>query len=222
MNNKHENHKLIQCYHCGNRGYLDISGNYHEHFIGPIFDIDNEMVVKDYEYTFSYYFLKCPVCKKPSICRRFSDMFGDSSEVIEYPRNFHKYGDVPTNIMKTFDDAIRSKMISSDICLVALRRTIEAICRDKLAKDGSLFVMINDLVTRGILPESVKEVFGIVRILGNQAAHFKNTNITKDELEIIIDFVDFIISYTYSIPARINEFKKNVIDKSNSFPANID
>lgn len=101
------------------------------------------------------------------------------------------------------------------MCLLAMRKTLEAICRDKNAKGNSLDIMVQDLIVEKILPESLEDACWIIRYLGNEAAHDNFVSIKQRDIEIVIGFMESIINYIYSQPKIIINLKNEILDRKN-------
>ena len=219
---------LLSCYHCGNKGLLHVVGQYEERFGGPVIDPAGLQVGLDLEETFSYYLLSCPVCRNITLYQRDADetMFGSYNDKILYPKNSIDLDGVPNNIKSAFESAVRVESVSSEICLLSLRRTLEMIFKEKQAKGKNLAEMIKDLIAQGILPDALNDACWIIRVLGNEAAHANKSSVTKHDVEEVIGFVETIIDYIYSLPTKIYRLKKTIdsrhqrIKESTALPDN--
>lgn len=134
-----------------------------------------------------------------------------------YPQ-IKEYGDaaVPEYIQRAFEAALKVKNIDAPLCLIALRRVLEAICKEKGADGNDLSKMIKDLVDKKILPEMLDDACWVIRQLGNCAAHADDIDFYKYEVERTTEFVGAIIDYLYILPSKISTFKLSVEKKIKS------
>jgi len=207
---------LLNCYHCGNKGLLNIVGQHEERFGGPITDPAGNQIDFEIEETFSYFLLSCPACRSVVLYQRDTDetMCGTYNDKILYPRNTTDLDGVPENIKRAFESAVKVESISEEICLLSLRRTLEMICKEKSAVGKSLPAMIKDLVDKKIMPEALNDACSIIRVLGNEAAHADKSSVAKHDVEEVIGFVETIIDYIYSLPNRIYRLKRTIDSRS--------
>lgn len=206
---------LENCYHCGNKGLLNIVGTYEQNLGGPIYDEYGRQVDYDLEEYRKFYLLQCPVCKNVTLFEKYSCVMIDppviESEIL-YPRNkiSNDIEGVPSHIRSAFESALKVKNIDDSVCLLSLRRALEAICKDKNAEGNNLYEMTQDLVQKGIFPQGLEDACWIIRHLGNEAAHADEPSIHQIDVAKVIGFIDNIIDYTYSLPIRISKLKAQI------------
>lgn len=102
------------------------------------------------------------------------------------------------------------KNIDSAICLLSLRRVLEAICKDKGAVGKDLDTMVKDLIAKKLLPDMLDDACWIIRQLGNSAAHADEKVFYKHQVEQTTEFVKAIIDYLYVLPSEIGNLKSRV------------
>lgn len=207
-------HILEICYHCGNHGLLEVVGKHNHTFGGPTYNTFGFQDGYDLIENFTWLLLKCPVCNMVSLTRKYDneDLITDEVQVL-YPRTKGNLVGLPAHIKEAYESALKIEKISISMCLLAMRKTLEAICRDKNAKGNSLDEMVQDLIVEKILPESLKDACWIIRYLGNEAAHDNFVSIQQRDIEIVIGFMESIINYIYSQPKIINNLKNEILDR---------
>ena len=145
-------YRLHTCYHCLNTGLMKILHReiYQEYEYWD--DIGDDCTPGD-EYT--WLLLSCPVCGKLTLFETVDNSYGctTSSNVI-YPICSINCTGVPDNIRTAFESALKVKKIDLAICSLALRRVLEAICKDKNAK-GKTLEEIAPLV--GVEPQFIEK-----------------------------------------------------------------
>ena len=208
-----KDYKLQTCYHCGNKGLMPIEHMHSHDYGGPEFDSVGNCVGRELEEQFKWYLLSCPVCHKVTLREEYTnECFRDYDTTIEtlYPKTTIDYTGVPENIKTAFESALKVKNIDLAICSLALRRVLEAICKEKGANGKTLELMISDMINRGILPQMFDDACWIVRQLGNSAAHADSAKFTVYQVDQTIDFMQNIISYLYSLPIKMQKMRSTV------------
>ena len=206
-------YKLQTCYHCGNKGLMSIEHLHSYDYGGPEFDSVGNCVGRELEEKFKWYMLSCPVCHKVTLREEYTnECFRDYDTVIEtlYPKSTIDYTGVPKNIKTAFESALKVKNIDPAICSLALRRVLEAICKEKGANGKTLELMIADMIDRGILPQMFDDACWIVRQLGNSAAHGDNAKFTVHQVDQTIDFMQNILNYLYSLPVKMQKMRSAI------------
>jgi hypothetical protein len=148
-----------------------------------------------------------------TLYQNYTNEIDDENDIL-YPRNTINFEGVPATIKSAFESALKVKGIDKDICLLSLRRTLEAICKDKGASGNTLEKMIRDMIDKNILPQTFDDACWVIRQLGNEAAHAGKTNIYAHETDQVINFVESIIDYLYALPLRRSKLKNQVEKKS--------
>lgn len=205
------NYIIEECRHCGNKTKLDIVGKYIEN------GEPEELL-----YEQQWLMLKCCVCGKISLASIYSgedtitsytngDYTYDSIYTTHFPVETYKGTNVPENVDNSFSSALKVRYVDNIICLMALRRTLEIICKDKGALGKTLEKKILNLTERCVFPQVINEASDILRILGNEAAHGDDVNYDDRIVEEMINFTQIIIEYVYVIPFRINNIKSRII-----------
>lgn len=211
-------YRLQTCFHCGNTGLLKVEHMHRHEFGGPIFDPAGNMIDVELLEIFEWYTLSCPVCNKVSLIEVYNnDCFSDYDPAIEtlYPQSTIDFTGVPKNIKTAFESALRVKNIDTAICAIALRRVLEAICKDKGANGNTLEAMIHDMIEKSILPKMFDDACWIIRQLGNSAAHGDNKTFSSHHIEQTINFMQNIILYLYTLPIKIEVLRTTIEAEKN-------
>lgn len=206
--------KIIKCYHCGNETIMHLKGE-------ARWDSNDD----DFYFEYTYKMFCCPVCHKVTLIEIYTDesmmSYNRAGEVehykeekITYPINSLDSDTIPIKIKQAFEAALKSRSISNNICLMALRHTLELILNDKGATKWGLKDKIEEIAGKGLLPETLKEASALTKILGDSAAHDKSIEIDQYDVESMADFVEYIIEYLYIIPDKINRYKERFNSKS--------
>jgi len=94
--------------------------------------------------------------------------------------------------------------------VMARSSAVQAVVRNKKAKKGDLYNEINDLVTRGVLPNIVGQLAHEVRELAKPSAHPTEDEKAVDPKDAreIVEFLDILLEYGYDLPHKINEYRE--------------
>jgi hypothetical protein len=212
---------IAQCYHCGNKGLMNVVSVHKEQFGGTTVDETGELDV-ELEETFFWFTLSCPVCKFITLMQKYTNecyynpgtntvLYDD--EII-YPENKMNLKNVPKNIATSFEAALKISNINSDLTLMSLRKTLELICNDMNAKGDDLDTKIKSLIKDKIFPIEFEDAYWIIRQLGNKAAHSDNTGVHNYDVKEIINLLYTIINYLYVTPGKIKYLKEKLQKES--------
>lgn len=205
-----EKYIIEECRHCGNKTKLDIVGNF----------VQESIFEEDYMWRKNWLLLKCCCCGEVSLGYKYygeDTAYYDNNE-IEYeeiyktcfPVETYNGLNVPDNINNAFSAAIKAKYNDNMICILALRRTIEMICKDQNETQGKLQDKIKALAKKNVFPATIYNASDILRILGNQSAHGDDVEYDNNTVNEMITFTQIIIEYVYVIPYRIDRIKKRL------------
>ena len=208
---------IAQCYHCGNKGLMNIVSIHREKFGGTFVD-EKGNIDNDLEEIFFWYTLSCPVCKFVTLMQKYTNeaYYNHNTDTeyydtdIIYPENKLNLKNVPKNIASSFEAALKIKNINSDLTLLSLRKTLELICNDNNAKGKDLNSKIKSLIEDKVFPVEFEDAYWIIRHLGNKAAHADDTGVYTYDVKEIINLLYTIINYLYVTPSKIKYLKEKL------------
>lgn len=88
-----------------------------------------------------------------------------------------------------------------------VRRLLEFVCTEQGATGRDLFVKLQDLTTKGVLPGYFAQITGLLRRVGNMGAHAGEAELSLWDAELIDDFFRSVIEYVYIAPAKIRRME---------------
>lgn len=209
--------KIIKCFHCGNETPMSKIGKYSWG--------SRDMEYEDFDYLYEYELFACPVCHKVTL----RESYGDETMIVPYPNgemrchcdktilfpiNSIDSSSIPSKVKEAYEAALKVKGIDKYIGLIALRRTLELVLKDKGATKWGLKDKIEEIAEKGILPDTLKEASSLTKILGDSAAHDKEIDIEQQDVESMAEFVEYIIEYLYVVPDKINSYKQRLSSKT--------
>jgi len=90
------------------------------------------------------------------------------------------------------------------------RSSLQIALRGQNAEGKNLKQEIDDLATKGILPNIMQEWAHNVRELGNESAHPlpEQDPTNPQDAKDIVKFMDYLFEYLYTLPKRISEYRE--------------
>jgi len=203
--------EVIKCFHCGNETLMSQKGEYSWG--------SRDIEYNDFDFLYEYELFACPVCHKVTLRQIYGDetmarpsypgeMEWYNKKSILYPINSIDSCSIPPRVKEAYEAALKIKGIDKNVCLMALRRTLELILKDKGATKWGLKDKIEEIAEKGLLPDTLKEASSLTKILGDSAAHDKDLEIDQYDVESMAEFIEYIIEYLYVVPDKINCYKE--------------
>lgn len=159
--------------------------------------------------------LQCPECSEPTLLQTHQvtkreypggGSWKTTTGAIKalYPFEKQVSPDLPEPIGKLYAEAVKVRLLSPSSCAVLVRRTLEAVCKDKNAVGRTLADQLRNLADAGKVPQPLVDIARQLKQLGNLGAHFDvNDNVTSEDVPLILDFVELLLEYLYVAPAKI-------------------
>lgn len=219
-----------QCYHCGNQVFMKMI---HEINLDEEHEMGEDESYFYYGFYERWYIEQCTICEKIMITKeewnsdtekQFHDLdesWWKDRETI-YPRiSFEGKHSIPKEIWSAFESALKVQRIDGTVCMMALRRTLEVMCKDKGETTGSLQRKLENLANRKIIPPVIDGIASLLRQIGNEAAHGDNVEFPEYLVKEMSDYTQIILDYVYVLPAKL-ESSQVRIDKKNKKIEEID
>lgn len=214
MEKDKENMEIIECNNCGNETYMDIIGNHN--VANEVYEYDQ---YSDKEYPIfnentEWKLYLCPICNNVTLIKIYwNSQMQKGPERFEqkeilYPISSYKNFGVPDKVSSAFNAALKSRHVDHSICLLALRRTLEMVCKEKEINEGMLGNKLKKMVEEGIIPPVLNDASYILKELGNEAAHGDDVTHTKSDVEDMIEFTEYILNYVYVLPYKIGKVQE--------------
>jgi hypothetical protein len=115
---------------------------------------------------------------------------------------------VPKNIAEDFREGLRCRWIDAYKATVTMcRRAIQSSCLQKQAdKTKKLVAQIDELASRGVITQPLREFAHEVRLEGNDGAHPDADgleNVTQKDADDIVEFTREYLHHVYVMPAKL-------------------
>ena len=215
--------KVLTCHHCGNKTAMKEVAKYLHKETEENWDYtyDPYRPVEVITYLTEWCLFLCPVCinvtlEKASQNSEETEPGGQPiiSEELLYPFKTIEENYIPKNVAKAFEAALKVKQIDGAICAIAIRRTLEMMCKDKGEEGKNLYRMLKSLSDKGVLPPILNDMASVLREIGNAAAHADEEEFNHDLVPSMIEFTNIILDYVYNLPKQIEQIQNEIRKKS--------
>ncbi|UZJ78759.1 DUF4145 domain-containing protein [Fictibacillus sp. KU28468] len=199
---------ILLCPYCGNTAPMKLLNNYQKDTYVPI-TFDEEAQFVDIFQVFG-----CPVCDGYQLVYTH----WNSEEGFYEDTNLYENGEIlfpsfevvnlyklPKIIKDAYESALKVRNIDNAICAIALRRTLERVCKDNGVVNGKLHQKLNQLQQKGILPPLMGDLFKVIKDFGNMAAHGDDVIFDKSLIDGMFRFTNKILEYVYILPQEMNQ-----------------
>lgn len=114
---------------------------------------------------------------------------------------------VPVTVRKCYEEAAAIKSLAPNAFANQIRRSLEALCKDRNTTGGVLAQKLKDLAERGEIPPHLASMTDVLRKLGNMGSHAGDEEVDPSYVPVIDDFFRAIVEYVYIAPHRVAEFE---------------
>jgi len=207
----------IKCSHCGTQTSA--------HFFGAVRTKETRFISHTTSYPYWDVLLRCTSCQRGNLLTVWSKMdltvvsSGFLDDVINPTRqwpepqspNIPNY--LPDDVAAVYEEAQRLLHLKADGAVFyepamhSYRRALDLATKHLTGSDKHIRVRIKKLFEDGLIPETLSDLAHHVRIGGNDAAHDAPMpiNIAKEEAHDLAEFTELFLTYTFSLPNRIDE-----------------
>lgn len=211
--------KVLTCHHCGNKTVMrDVAAHKHEdtediwdYSYDPYNPVHSITDVKKWN------LYLCPVCINVTL--EYSTYNSEETEIagqpiiheeLIYPFTTIEENNIPKNVAGAFEAALKVRQIDGAICAIAIRRTLEMMCKDKGEVGNNLYSMLKALSDKGVLPPILNDMASVLRQIGNAAAHADEEKYSHDLVPSMIEFTKIILDYVYNLPMQIEKIQDRI------------
>ena len=183
-------------------------GKHRSDAVSPIDEVDCEYHGDHYSVAV------CRRCNGPFLVRE--SLFGVpgefetvTDEAVLYPAAAGpKIDGLPDSIGRAVTQAHRSFATASyDACAVMCRRALEALCKDLSAKGRDLARRLADLEAQGRIDSRLLGWAHGVRLVGNEAAHDVDAEVTAEDARDILEFTEALLMYVFTLDSKFRAFE---------------
>lgn len=156
----------------------------------------------------------CPACKQVNLR---SLAWGPWDNEIDqpvwtslYPAPSRTPAALPSQVAKAYEAANRVRNVDPNAFAVLLGRVLDHVCQDRGATGDTLHNRLNDLATKGEIPQKLADMAHRLRDLRNVGAHAELGELTKAEIPVLDDLCRAILEYVYSAPDLVERVKVRI------------
>ena len=195
------------------------NGGFNENAVNSIHGADEEY------YSDLFYVTICPRCNAPFLLKeRRYGVLGEfetvTSKSVLYPKvtNLDLEG-FPDAMRKAYEQALRCYSSSSfDACALMCRRCLEVLANSFGVEKGTLESKLKTLADQQIIEARLVQWAHGIRIVGNEAAHDSDTELTKQDARDALDFTEAILTYVFVLNTRFESFQSRRKQRGGSPP----
>lgn len=157
--------------------------------------------------------LECPVCHSPIVIyqeiEQISAHDSDWSDPRRvFPADREVSYEVPERIRGSFSEALMCARAGANLATVIMcRRTLEGMAHHHLDRVRNLAAALEELHSRGVIDDRLREWADALRSDGNLAAHDPEATISKEDASDILDFTEAILEYVFVLHDRFEKFR---------------
>ncbi|MFP7331065.1 DUF4145 domain-containing protein [Bacillus subtilis] len=203
---------ILTCPHCGTKAPMNLLNRYEKKTFVPL---------TSYEAQFNDIFevFECPVCfefqlyhthwNTEEVYYEGDDIYKDGQVLFPYSEQVN-LNLLPKNIKSAYESALKVRKIDAMVCLMALRRTLEMVCKNKGAIGRTLHAKLNDLEEKKILPPLMGGLSKMIKEAGNAAAHGDDIEFNSTMVEPLFKFTNKILEYIYILPTEMARARRQM------------
>jgi hypothetical protein len=166
-------------------------------------------------------FAACRRCGQPFLAQQcFNEVPGefslpqdDVTQVYPQQRNV-PLESVPDTVARPYLSALKSfRAQLYESCVIMCRKCVEALCSERGASKGSLEHRLARLQQEGKIDQTLFKWADGLRMVGNDAAHDLEADITEADARDALEFVEAILLYVFVLQDRFSAFQRRRLTK---------
>ncbi len=211
---------IVRCVHCGNKTPMELLNKYEYVKTLTRPKLSDKIKAEEMQIHNLFSLFECPVCnliqmintswERGEEAREGFNRYEVNSKVL-YPFTERVFDlMLPENISKAYASARKVKDSDNIICLMALRRTLEMVCKDNGATKGQLHHKLNELKQREVLPPLIGDISTLIKDVGNMAAHGDDVEFDNLLASNMFSLTNRILEYVYILPHDIERTRSEM------------
>ncbi len=155
----------------------------------------------------------CPKCDAPFFIKEvLSGVPGEfesiADETVLYPAAVPaSFKTTPEPVKRAYEQALSCYSSSAfEACALMCRRSLEALCRSQGVQSGNLDNKLKQLAQQQVIDVRLAEWAHGIRIVGNEAAHDTDTELSKEDAKDALDFTEALLTYVFVLNERFATF----------------
>ncbi len=154
-----------------------------------------------------YELLLCVSCEDVTLRSTYSDSVCPGGYPWEYvyPKVDIELAGIPHDVACAYEAARRVRRVDANAYGVLLGRVLEMVCADRGATGDTLHKQIQNLQSKGEIPERVVSVATALKSLRNVGAHYSAGELDNRHLPILDALVKSVLEYVYTAPQLVRQ-----------------
>ena len=155
----------------------------------------------------------CPKCDAPFFIKEElrgvpGEFEAIADETVLYPAAVRaSFENTPEPVKRAYEQALRCYSSSAfEACALMCRRSLEALCRSQGVQSGNLDSKLKKLAEQRVIDARLAEWAHGIRIVGNEAAHDTDTELSKEDAKDALDFTEALLTYVFVLNERFAAF----------------
>ena len=180
--------------------------------------------VDSLHYVTVFTFAACKRCGQPFLTEQcFNEIPGDFSlpqddaiQIYPQQRNI-PLESIPGTVSRPYLAALTALRVQLyEPCVIMCRKCVEALCSERGASKGNLSQRLVRIQQDGKIDKILLTWADGLRMIGNDAAHDLNADITIADAKDAIEFVEAILLYVFVLQERFSEFQNRRLKKKSA------
>ena len=149
-------------------------------------------------------------CQSPLVQVRedYGRGFEEDKPTFYYPAPRRLSNAIPRRLREAFDEARRCYEAKAYRATVAMvRGTLEGTCADQGSTKATLAQSLQELQMQGKIDGILAQWADLLRIVGNEGAHFSERSVTAEDAKDALDFAEALLDHLYVLRERFEIFK---------------
>jgi len=146
--------------------------------------------------------------------RNYKRLYPECPNIV--PPDHHwisKTSPIPKQLVEAYEEIWALKHQVPNAFGNQIRRCLEFICADKKAEGPTLHKKLLNLVEKGYLPGTYKDISNIIRVVGNMGSHLAENNLDYWDVELLDEFFKIIVNYIYTVPSKLARLEQRINSK---------
>ena len=119
---------------------------------------------------------------------------------------------VPPDVAESFEEATRLLRNHPIACAVFVGRTLEFLCKDRMAKGKTLDGMLRNLAEKGEMPKSLLEMALNLKDFRNLGAHATKLKLSHEDADLLLQICEVILEYVYESSQMLEAVRKRIAE----------
>jgi len=165
-----------------------------------------------------YVATQCSTCRESLLYKRHDKQHSElklnyidlSEFTLVWPTHDDLHKCVPEKVRSCYAEASAIRNVAPNAFANQIRRTLEALCKDRSAISRTLAQNLKELADRGEIPPKLADMTDVLRMIGNIGSHAGDEDVHAEFVPVIDGFLRAIVEYVYVAPHRVSEFQNRL------------